>query len=97
MAQAYKAADVPALRRIGLLALRVGEDEPGLRRPMLEISGLLDQIQSAVALGRPLPPSEINRLRRLLETVSRRRSSRSVVQAAMLDELHDLARALRAD
>ena len=88
--------DVPTLRRIAFLALRVSDDHPALSPTLREINTLVDRLKREVALGIALPPSEIRRLKRLLSGVPLAPSASSMIEAAMLDELRGLGRALHA-
>ncbi|HEU4522472.1 MAG TPA: hypothetical protein VFT12_10735 [Thermoanaerobaculia bacterium] len=89
--------DVPTLRRIALLTLRVSQDDPALRTSMIEVSTILDHMKRDVALGRTFAPSDLKRLRTLLTGVARPRAPQSLIEAAMLDELRDLGSVLTAD
>lgn len=89
--------DVPTLRRMALLALRISEDEPSLGRPMNRISLLLEQMKREAALGQPFDRAEIGHLRRLLTRAVLPFAGGSVVAASMIAELGDLGRGLPAD
>jgi hypothetical protein len=91
------AVDVPTLRRIALLALRISQDEPSLGRPMGRISAILEQMKREAALGQPFDRAEVDHLKRLLTRAARPGAADSVISGSMLAELRDLGRALPAD
>lgn len=89
--------DIPTLRRIALLALRVGQDEPSLGRPMGRISAILARMKRDAALGQPFDRAELGRLKHLLTRAVQPALAASAIAGSMLAELRDLGRALRAD
>ncbi|HSP16555.1 MAG TPA: hypothetical protein VLV78_17555 [Thermoanaerobaculia bacterium] len=93
------ALDASTLRRIALLVMRVGQDDDTLRRPMIEIWNVIDQLKKDVARGWPLSGDNVVRLGSLISRLARKGSTAASrrIHTAILNELRDLGRVMCPD